>query len=87
MSDRGARFKCEDSTNAGRGKLHGLERVFNRFSSHDEAAQADREYYRRLTPARRLEILLELLEWHRPDADGAPQGLQRVYRIAKLESR
>jgi len=64
-----------------------VERVVAKFQSHQEADEADALYYRQLTAAQRLEILLELIEWFHPDTDAPAQGLQRVYRIVKLESR
>ena len=36
-----------------------MERVAQVFRSHEEADRATREYYRSLTPAQRLDILLE----------------------------
>ena len=52
----------------------------------EEAAKADALYYRQLTLQRRLEILLELIEQADPDLHAPGQGLQRVYRVVKLES-
>jgi hypothetical protein len=61
-----------------------MERVVARFRSHEEADRANRLYYRRLTPAERLRILLEIIA----EADNAPeQGFARVYRIVKLPRR
>ena len=48
--------------------------------------KAEREYYRRLTPAQRLEILLELIDRHRDKSDASSERLERVYRIVKLSS-
>jgi hypothetical protein len=62
-----------------------VERVVAKFASHEEAAKADAAYYRQLTPAQRLRILLDLIEQAHPDFH--EQRLQRVYRIVKLESR
>jgi hypothetical protein len=38
-----------------------VDRTVAKFSSHAEAGQATREYYRSLTPQQRIEILLELI--------------------------
>ena len=54
-------------------------RVFRNFK---EAEEADREFYRNLTPAERLKIWLELCHFER--LDEPEQRLQRVYRIAPL---
>ena len=45
---------------------------------------ADREYYRRLSPAERIHILLELIERHHEGDDEASKGFARVYRITNL---
>ena len=58
-----------------------VARVFN---SHEDADKATREYYRSLTPAQRLDILLELIaRVHEADPD-AQQGIAPVYRIVEL---
>jgi len=64
-----------------------VERVVQVFSSFEEAEEADREFYRSLTPAQRIAMLLELLELFRPDQDGAAPRLERVYRIAEFPPR
>ena len=57
-----------------------MEPVARVFSSHEEAEQAEIEYYRALTPEQRIEIMLELLEMVWPEGDGTPPRLERVYR-------
>ena len=57
-----------------------------RFSSHEDSKKAEREYYRWLTPAQRLEILLELIDRRRDKSDASSERLERVYRIVKLSS-
>jgi len=64
-----------------------MERVAQVFASHEEADRATRAYYRSLTPAQRLEILLEILTRARANDHDAQQGLARVYRIVKLPQR
>jgi hypothetical protein len=63
-----------------------IEQKAAKFSSFEEAEEADRRYYAELTPARRLEILLRLMQRHR-EANHAPEGLTRVYRIVEFERR
>ena len=63
-----------------------IEQKVAKFSSFEEAEDADRRYYAQLTPARRLEILLSLIQRHR-EANDAPEGLARVYRIVEFERR
>ena len=55
-----------------------MEKTVAKFRSFEEAEKADRDFYRKLTPQERLDILLEVLT-HAPE-----QRLERVVRIAKL---
>ena len=64
-----------------------VESHVKRFSSHEDSKKAEREYYRRLTPAQRLEILLELIDRHRKATGASSDRIERVYRIVKLSSR
>ena len=57
-----------------------------RFSSHEDAKKAEREYYRRRTPDQRLEILLELIDRHRKATGTSSDRMEKVYRIKKLSS-
>ena len=59
-----------------------MENVARKFSSFAESDQADREYYRSLTPKQRLDILFELVA--RAQTDETGQEFARVYRIVKL---
>jgi hypothetical protein len=59
-----------------------MERVCRKFRSFAESEAADREYYRSLTPERRLEILLELIA--QAQGDEAGQEFARVCRVVKL---
>ena len=58
-----------------------MEKTVAKFRTFEDAEDADRAFYKQLTPAQRLEILLELLP-HAPE-----QRLERVYRITKLSAR
>lgn len=62
-----------------------MEKVVRIARSFEEADEADREYYRGLTPLQRLEILFELNR-RRPKDEraGHSEGLARVYRIIKF---
>ena len=60
-----------------------MEKVVRIFRSHEEADEADREYFQALTPQQRLDIFLELL-WRGRSDDEAGERLERVYRIVEL---
>jgi hypothetical protein len=53
-----------------------------RFASFEEADAADRAYYRSLTPAERIQIMLELV--FPEGSDAVNTRLERVFRIVKL---
>ncbi len=59
-----------------------VEIVVQKFRSHAEAEQSEKDYYLSLTPEQRMEIFFELLK--QGQTDEAEQGFARVYRIAKL---
>ncbi len=61
-----------------------VQPVVAKFRTFDEAEAATRNYYRRLSPEARLEILFQLVEMARKEADAASRGLARVHRIAEL---
>ena len=63
-----------------------MKPVVAKFRTHQEAEQATREYYRRLTPAERLEILFQLRDMQLEGDHAASERLARVYRIAQLQS-
>ncbi|MEX1110586.1 MAG: hypothetical protein WEB31_02175 [Chthoniobacterales bacterium] len=59
-----------------------MERIARTFRSFEEENAADREFYRRLTPAERLKTWLQICRF---DLLSAPeQRLQRVCRITPL---
>ena len=62
-----------------------MESVTAKFRTHQEAEEATLDYYRRLSPAERLEILFQLRAIHHKDDDASSQGLARVYRITQLK--
>ena len=60
-----------------------MEKVVQKFSSHEASDAADRAYYRSLTPEQRLDILLTLIARGKaPYERGQP--IARVCRIVKL---
>jgi hypothetical protein len=59
-----------------------MEKVVRIFKSFEEADQADKEYYRNLTPEQRLDILLEINgRWPFFNNGETSDRLARVYRI------
>jgi hypothetical protein len=64
-----------------------MEPIVQRFASFAEAALADREYYRQLTPHQRLAILDEIVKRGRGPNYDPQQRLARVYRIVKFSER
>lgn len=64
-----------------------MDLVVSKFRTHQEADRATLEYYRRLSPAERLEILFELRRLAHKEDDAVPGRLARVYRIVELERR
>jgi hypothetical protein len=62
-----------------------MEKQVTILRSFEEADRADKEYYRRLTPSQRLDILLELNKRWPASADAeSDRRLARVYRITEL---
>ena len=57
--------------------------AFAVFSSFAEAEEADRKYYRSLTPNQRIANLLILRDQYRPYSNELTEGFKRVYRIIK----
>lgn len=64
-----------------------MEQVVAKFRTFREAEEATREYYRRLSPAERLEILFQLRALGLKEGDATSGRLARVYRIAQLPRR
>jgi hypothetical protein len=62
-----------------------IDPTVQKFSSHEEAERAEREYYNSLSPEQRVEVLLELMNRGRDLNDPASQRLERAYRIVKLK--
>jgi methylmalonyl-CoA mutase N-terminal domain/subunit len=62
-----------------------VEQVIRKFATFEEAEEADRAYYRALTPAERLSIMIDLI--YPEGGDAAATRFERVYRIVKLGER
>ena len=58
--------------------------VVAKFRTFREAEAATRDYYRRLSPEERLEILFQLRAMAQEESDANSRRLARVYRIAQL---
>ncbi len=56
-----------------------MQKTVRKHKSFAEADKADRDFYRKLSPTERLNILLKLSE-HEPE-----RRLERVYRVIKLQ--
>ena len=56
-----------------------------KFVTFQEADEATRDYYARLSPAERLEILFQLRTRSHKETDATAGRLARVYRIIKLQ--
>jgi len=62
-----------------------VQPIVAKFRTFREAEEATREYYRKLSPAERLEILFQLRALARKEGDAPSGGLARVYRITQLK--
>ena len=56
-----------------------------KFATMEEAEAAELAYYRSLTPAQRLSIMMDLI--YPEGGDAATARFERVYRIVKLGER
>ena len=61
-----------------------MKRVARVYRSFEDADRADDQHYANLTPAERLEILLELIESYRSSLGEAADRFERVHRIVEL---
>jgi hypothetical protein len=59
--------------------------VVAKFRTFSEANAATQEYYRKLSPEERLEILFQLRAEVHKESDAPSARLARVYRIAQLK--
>ncbi len=61
-----------------------MEKVVRKFTSFEEAEQADREYYRSLTPAQRVAMAMELRRMWAGMEDECTERLERVLTVSQL---
>jgi hypothetical protein len=59
-----------------------MQPIVVKFRTFDEAEEATREYYRKLSPAERLEILFQLRTLADKEGNAPSEGLAHVYRVA-----
>lgn len=59
-----------------------MEKAVRIFKNFEEAEKAERDYYLRLTPEERLDIL-ETLRQRYQELHGDKQGFRRVFRVVK----
>ncbi|MCX6599833.1 MAG: hypothetical protein NTV70_26055 [Acidobacteria bacterium] len=64
-----------------------MEKVVHIYRTAEEADEADRQYYASLSPEQRVAIMLELLDYRTLFNNGAPDRLERVLTVSKLELR
>ncbi len=58
-----------------------VQKTVRKFKSLPEADRADRDFYKKLSPQERLNILVQLTE-HEPE-----RRLERVYRVTQFPRR
>jgi hypothetical protein len=61
-----------------------MDKAVRVFGSHVDADRADRAYYASLTPAERLDILLDLVARYQESLGEASKGFERVHRVIEL---
>jgi hypothetical protein len=59
-----------------------MERLVSKFRDFEDADEADRSFYLRMTPQERLAVMLDLI--YPEDSGAASSRLERVYRMIKL---
>lgn len=62
-----------------------MEKVWQKFSSFEEADRAEDVYYKSLSPDERVALLLEIIRQYTGALDGTEQGFERVFRVVALE--
>jgi len=64
--------------------LRMMDKAVRVFGTHADADRADRAYYASLTPAERLDILLQLVATYQESLDESAKGFERVHRVVEL---
>lgn len=84
-------FRIGSADLAGAGPSHArvalVDRVVQIFRTFEDAERADDQFYAELTPEKRLDILIELVERHRSALGESARRLERVHRIVELSRR
>jgi len=62
-----------------------VQPIVAKFRTFREAEEATREYYRKLSPGERLEILFQLRDLAHKGENASSGGLAGVYRVAQLK--
>jgi hypothetical protein len=65
----------------------GVKKTIRIYNSFDAAEKADKEYYRSLTPAQRIAMLLILRDQYSPYPNDVTEGFKRAYRVIKRKQR
>ncbi len=61
-----------------------MDKVIQVFHSFADAERADEEYYAKLSPQERVDVLLDMVARYRESFGEAGERLERVYRVAQL---
>ena len=64
-----------------------MEKVARVFASFEEADNADRQAYDRMSPQQRIEMLLSLRRWMVKEGDESAERLERVLAVVELSRR
>ena len=64
-----------------------MEKVVRIFASFEEADEADRQAYDRMSPQERIEMLLALRRMMVKEGDESAERLERVLTVVKLPRR
>jgi hypothetical protein len=64
-----------------------MQRVVKKFESWKRSEEADRAYYRSLTPEQRLDILLDLIARYRDGLEDEDETAQRLARVCRVTQR
>jgi len=64
-----------------------VEKVARIFASFDEADEADRQAYERMSPQERIQMLLSLRRMMVKEGDESAERLERVLTVVKLPRR
>ena len=60
-----------------------MKKTIEVFKSFAAAEEADKKYYRSLSPDERIALLLILRDQYRPYSNELTEGFKRVYRVIK----